>query len=143
MKKFFLIILFFISFDVKALGSIYISKRDINTNDYVYDCDFLLYDELGNVVDSWVQDNSIHVSNVPVGTYRLVERPIVINSFSDEMNRIYQLNIDDDDILELVLYNKKIETPRNLGYNNYFLYGTTIIILGFIIIFFSRKFNYI
>ena len=141
MKKIiFLFIIFLYCFNVSA-GSIYISKRDIDTDQYVNDCDFLLYDEYGNVVDSWVQDDSTHISSVPVGSYRLIERPFIIDGFIDSLSQSYELNIDSDDILELTIYNTKIETPRNLSFNKNYIYAFFLMFLGFVMLLYNRKFN--
>lgn len=133
MKKLILLFIFF-TYNVNALGYVYVSKKDINTNQFVNDCDFVIYDIDGNIVDSWIQDNSTHISPLEVGNYKLVER----NFMSDYLSREYDFNISDD-IVELTLYNKKIETPRNLGINfNYFSY--IFIFIGFLIIIYSCKF---
>jgi len=143
MKKIFFLFLFFFFIDVKAMGVVYISKKDIDTNEFVSDCDFLLYDSSGNIVDSWVQDDSIHVSNIPVGSYKLIERPFIIDSYSDGLSSSYDISVVDDDIFEFVLYNKKIPTPRNLSFRSNILYSVFFFIIGLFLIFISRKFNYI
>ncbi len=141
MKKIFFIFLLVFSFKVNALGVFYVSKRDIDTNDFVFDCDFLLYDSAGNIVDSWVQGNNVHVSNVPEGFYKLVERPKIIDTFSDYLSKTYDLSIRDDDLIELVLYNEKIDTPDNLGMKNN--YGFLLILIGSFLIFISCKYKFI
>lgn len=143
MKKLLFLILFFFFIDVNAMGVVYISKKDIDTNEFVSDCDFLLYDSTGNIVDSWVQDDSIHVSNIPVGSYKLIERPFIIDNYSDGMSSSYDISVSDDDIFELVLYNKKIPTPRNLSFSSNILYSVLFFGIGLFLIFISRKFNYI
>lgn len=143
MKKILFLFLFLIFFDVKALGVVYISKKDIDTNEFISDCDFMLYDSTGNIVDSWVQNNDVHVASIPVGSYKLVERPKVMDSFNDGLSKSYDINIDNDDIFEFILYNNKIATPRNLNYNFHFLYGFAFLILGLFFIVVSRKNNYI
>ena len=142
MKKIiFIVMVFLYSFNVSA-GDIYISKRDIDTDQYVSDCDFLLYDQYGNVVDRWVQDNTTHVSNVPLGFYRLIERPYIDNVFVDSMSKSYDFNLDSDDIFELTIYNAKMETPRNLHYKRGYVIPVLLIISGVVLIF-NRKFHYI
>lgn len=142
MKKIiFIVMVFLYSFNVSA-GDIYISKRDIDTDQYVSDCDFLLYDQYGNVVDRWVQDNTTHVSNVPLGFYRLIERPYIDNVFVDSMSKSYDFNLDSDDIFEITIYNAKMETPRNLHYKRGFVFPVLLIISGVVLIF-NRKFHYI
>lgn len=126
MKKL-LFLLLFLTYDVSALGYVYVSKKDIDTNQFVNDCDFVIYDMNGNVVDSWVQDNSIHISSLDIGNYKLVERNSMSNFF-----REYDFNISDD-IVEFTLYNQKIETPKNLGVS--INYSYFLIIIGFLIIF--------
>ena len=133
MKKL-LFLLLFLTYDVSALGYVYVSKKDIDTNQFVNDCDFVIYDMNGNVVDSWVQDNSIHIASLDVGDYKLVER----NSMSDFF-REYDFNISDG-IVEFTLYNQKIETPKNLGVNVNYSYF--LIIIGFLIIFSCKIYCY-
>jgi len=142
MKKIFLIFLLVLSFKVNAMGSFYISKKDIDTNDFISDCDFLLYDSDGNIVDSWIQENEVHVSNIPGGVYRLVERPKIVNTFSDYLSKSYDLSIRDDDMVEFILYNKKIDTPDNLSIKNNY-YGILFIVSGLFLIFISCKYKYI
>ena len=143
MKKIIFLFLFLVSFDVKALGVVYISKKDLDTNEFISDCDFMLYDSYGNVIDSWIQNDDVHIASIPVGSYKLVERPKVMDSFSDGLSKTYDINIDNDDIFEFVLYNKKIATPRNLRFKVSFFYGLLFLLFGLILISISRKFNYI
>ena len=139
MKKVLFLFLLFFSFKVDAMGSFYISKKDIDSDDFVLDCDFLLYDSDGNVVDSWIQGDEVHVSNIPEGFYKLVERPLVVDTFSDYLSRSYDLSINDDDVFEFVLYNKKVATPRNLENNNSYV-GVLFIFTGIFLIFISCKY---
>ena len=139
MKKVLFIFLLFFSFNVDAMGAFYISKKDIDTDDFVLDCDFLLYDSNGEIVDSWIQGNEVHVSNIPGGFYRLVERPLVVDTFSDYLSKSYDLSIKDDDVFEFVLYNKKISTPRNLSSNNSYI-GLLLVFTGIFLIFISCKY---
>ena len=143
MKKIFFLILLFFLVDVNAMGVVYISKKDIDTNEFISDCDFLLYDSTGNVVDSWIQNNDVHVSSIPVGSYTLVERPKIMDSFNDNLSKTYNINVDNDDIFEFFLYNKKISTPRNLSFNFSNIFCYVFLFLGFFLIFISRKFNHI
>ena len=140
MKKFFLIFFAFFLFSSNVLGVLYVSKKDIDTDDFINDCDFLLYDSYGNIVDRWSQDNSVHVSNISGGIYKLVEIPSVLDGMDIGSYQSYDLKIDD--VLEVILYNQKIDTPRNLGASFSFLSGFVILFIGYILIFFSRKFNY-
>lgn len=137
MRKIFLIFLFFIIFDVHA-SDIYISKRDKDTYDFVHDCDFLLYDSFGNLVDSWVQGNEVHVSSVEKGVYSLVERPLSVGFFNSDLNKVYKLDVSSDDDFQVTLFNKEIDTPDNLGSNNNYFYCYFLIILGFGIIFYGK-----
>jgi len=139
MKKF-LFLFFLLVMDVNAQGHIYISKRDIDTNQYVNDCSFILYDNDGNVVDSWIQDNSTHVSNVEFGTYRLFESPTLMEASNDELGQQLFLNVNNEDVFEVTLYNQKIETPRNLKYSKNFFISVFFIMIGCFIIFFSCKY---
>lgn len=139
-KLLFFMFLFLFSFNVKA-GEVHISKRNIDSNDYANDCDFLLYDSSGNIVDSWIQDNMVHIINVPIGTYTLVERPFIMDSFSDEMSVFHSLDISSDDIVEFTLYNKKIATPRNLCFHNMSFCGILLIVFGLLVVN-NRKFNF-
>ena len=143
MKKIIFLLIFLFSFNIKAMGVVYISKKDIDTNEFISDCDFKLYDSSGNIIDSWIQNNDVHVSNIPVGSYKLVERPMILDSFSDGLSKSYDINIDNDDIFEFVLYNKKIVTPRNLNFKVNVIYGFCFFLLGLFLICISRKFNYI
>lgn len=141
MKKFFLVFFTFFLFCSNVLGVLYVSKKDIDTNDFVNDCDFLLYDSSGNIVDEWTQGNGVHVSNISNGIYKLVEKPIILGDLDINSYESYDLKIDG--VLEVILYNQKIETPRNLNFNNSILYGFVLLFFGFILIIFSRKFNYL
>jgi len=134
MKKFIFLFLFF-TYSVNAQSVIYVSKKDINTNQFVSDCDFIIYDNFGNVVDSWIQDDSVHTSFLDLGKYKLVERDFMSNYLSRE----YAFDVNDD-IVELTLYNKKIETPRNLSIISNNIYCYIFILIGFLIIICSRKF---
>ena len=133
MKKFFLILLLF--YDVVNASSLLISKKDIDTGEYSPNCDFLLYDSYGNVVDSWVQDYSYHISNVQNGYYKLVSRPYIMGSFNDDLSSFYTLNVVDD--LTFTVYDKTISTPLNLkstcSNSGFFLIG-----VGLILVFFSK-----
>ena len=129
-------------FDVSAKGTIYVSKKDIDTSEYVQDCNFVLYDESGKIIDSWSQDDSMHVLNVDFGSYKLVENLLVMDVFNTGLSQEYFFNINNDDILELTLYNSKIETPRNLGFRVTNIYGFLLILIGCIIVYFSRKFYF-
>lgn len=126
MKKFIFFFLF-LTYSVSAESIIYISKRDFNNN-FVSDCDFIIYDIYGNVVDSWVQDDLVHVSFLDLGKYRLVER----NLMSDYLSSEYSFTVNND-IVELNLYNKKIDTPKNLGINNNYL-CISFIIIGLLLV---------
>ena len=132
MKKIIFLFLF-LTYSVNAQSIIYVSKKDIDTNSFVSDCDFTIYDSLGNIVDSWIQDNSVHTSFLDLGKYKLVERDLM----SDYLSSQYSFDVNDD-IVELTLYNQKIETPKNLGINNN--YCLIFILFGFVIIIYSRKF---
>lgn len=138
MKKIILcLFLFLFIFKVEASNytDLYVSKKDVNTQDYMTDCDFLLYDSDDNIVAAWVaSDSTYHISNIKKGTYKLIERPLIESSFNDYLSKIYMININSDEAMEITLYNKKIETPRNLGSNNCLLYGFLFICLGFLII---------
>ena len=143
MKKIFFIVLFIYISNVEALGSIHISKRDINTNDFINDCDFLLYDNNGDVVDSWIPNSSIHISNVPNGVYKLVERPKVMSDYSDYLSQIYMLNVKDEEVLELNLYNDIVDAPVDLKYMNFNMIGFFVFLIGIFIVIYYWKFNYI
>ena len=137
MKSFLFVFLFFFCFDVKC-ADIYIAKRDIDSNIYVNDCDFVIYDSSGNVVDSWVQDNSYHVSNLKDCIYTLVERPYISDTFNDSLSNSYKLNVSNDKSFEFNLYNKKIDTPRNLGVSYNSFYGFLFILFDILIIKFCK-----
>ena len=138
MKKIILILTFFlITCNVYAsdFTSLYISKKDINTQEFITDCDFLLYDSDNNIVDAWIAGYNVHeINGIKKGIYKLVERPLIGNSFNDELSVFHEIDIDSDDITEIVLYNNKIDTPRNLSFNTYYAaVGITIFFIGFII----------
>ena len=50
MKKIITIILLLISIENIKAGNLYVSKKDIDTKEYINDCDFLLYDENNNPI---------------------------------------------------------------------------------------------
>lgn len=143
-KIIFLLISFFLIHGVKASDytELFISKKDINTQEYVTDCDFLLYDLDNNIIDSWISYNGTHRILLKKGNYTLVERPLLENVFSSDLGKVYKLDINSDEAMEITLYNNKIETPRNLGFNNnLYLLGSLFVVLGFIIIMlFYRQF---
>ena len=143
-KIIFLLISFFLIHGVKASDytELFISKKDINTQEYVTDCDFLLYDLDNNIIDSWISHNGTHRILLKKGNYTLVERPLLENVFSSDLGKVYKLDINSDEAMEITLYNNKIETPRNLGFNNnLYLFGSLFVVLGFIIIvLFYRQF---
>ena len=136
MKKFLFIFLFFIIFDVNAY-EVSISKRDKDTYDFVRDCDFILYDSSGKVVDSWVQGNDVHVLDVDEGVYSLVERPLSVGSFDDSLNKTYKLDVVSDNF-QVTLFNKEIDTPDNLGINNNYFICYGLIFLGVLVIFVGK-----
>lgn len=130
--------LFLFLFEVEAgeFTDLYVSKKDINTQEYINDCDFLLYDSNNNVIATWVaSDETYRISNIKKGVYKLVERPLIESSFNDYLSKVYTIDINSDEAMEVTLFNKKVETPRNLGIDNtYLLYGCLFIVLGFFII---------
>lgn len=139
MKKVFFLVLFFYSFNVYSLSDLYISKKDIDTLEYITDCDFKLLDSSDNVVDSWVcSDNVKYVSNISNGFYKLVSRPLVNDVFSDELSDEYSFYVKDN-VLEMTFYNNKIGVPSNLSLNNYNYIGIIIVIFGFIICWYFYK----
>ena len=137
MRKFLFIVLFFICSNVHAT-QVYISKKDVESNVFVNDCDFILYDRSGNIIDSWVQNNSYHLLDIPFGIYTLIERPYVEDAFNDEMSISYKLNVYSDEPFEFNLYNKKIDTPRNLNYYFKYTYGFLFILIGIIIVYYCK-----
>lgn len=145
MKKIITILFLIIFIDTVNASNLYISKRDIDTQDYVSDCDFLLYDENNVIVDAWIANNETHeIKDVKDGIYKLVERPKTNESFSNELSVFHEIDVKNES-LSITLYNNKIETPRNLGieYNTFFI-GCSIIFLGIAFIYIAyRKFYYI
>jgi len=141
MKKFLLVFLFFIYSNVSAT-QVYISKKDVESNIFVNDCDFILYDRYGNIIDSWVQNNSYHLLDIPLGIYTLIERPYVLDAFNDDLSVSHKLNVYSDEPFEFNLYNNKIETPRNLVYIFQYKYGLIFILIGLIIIY-CCKFSFL
>lgn len=140
MKKIFLILLFFCFISNVYSSNIYISKRDIDTDEYVLDCDFILTDSNGNVIDSWVQDNSDHNLSVNNGLYNLISRPYVMGKYQDSMSYTYKLNVDKDS--SFVIYNREIYTPPNLLYSRNYSFCIFLVIIGVFIIIYC-KFSYL
>lgn len=135
--------LFIVNINASEYTDLFISKKDIYTNEYISDCDFLLYDSNNNIIDSWISSDNSHHLVIKKGSYKLVERPLLEQTFSDELSKVYKLDVAGDEAIEFVLYNKKIETPRNLGFNNnYYLFGFLFIIFGLVIVIrFYRQFS--
>ena len=130
MKKIFVLFLLFLFIDHVSAGEIYVSKRDIDTGEYMHDCDFFILNSSGEIVDSWIQGDSYHVSNLESGSYELVSRPLIMGVFNDDMGVSYKLNVGDN-ILKFTIYNQKIDIPNNLGIDNYyFIFGFLFIFLG-------------
>lgn len=133
MKKIFFFLLVFIC-DVVYASNVYISKKDYNTGEFLSDCDFILYDSGGNVVDMWIPNNSFHVSSLDNGSYRLVSRPYVMDKYDNGLSVFYDLNITDNDMF-LTIYNEIISTPPNLGSSGSVFYlSVFLIIIGFLIL---------
>lgn len=149
--KFLVLIFFYFSsfYNVNALDytDLYISKRDIDTKDFVNDCMFSLYDSNDNVVSSWVSsDSTYNISSIPKGIYKLVSIPFLNNSYDYNLRQEYILDLTNDDVLEITIYNNKIETSRKLGVNEYsYKYiGFVFIVLGIVIIVkFYRQFSFV
>ena len=142
MKKIFFSFLIFMFFiDVHA-GQVFVSKRDSDTGDFLVDCDFLLYDQYENIVDSWIQGSSSHILNLPRGSYRLVERPFVMGNFRTDLGKTYILNVENDESFEFKIFNKKIETPRNLGFKFNSILGFVFVFIGVIIVSKCCKFSF-
>lgn len=137
MKKILFFLMFFFMIDIVYATDVYISKKDIDTGDYVMDCDFILIDELGNIVDSWIQNDSYHVSNLENGSYELVSRPFIMGAFNDDMSNSYKLDVTND-VMHFTIYNSKIDTPDNLGISNFNYVGIFLIFLGFVILFYGK-----
>lgn len=135
MKYFLFFISFFTCIDLVFANDVYISKRDIVTGDYIVDCDFLLIDSSGNIVDSWIQNYSDHISYVNNGFYKLVSRPYVMGTFNDSMSSIYLLDVNNS-VIRFTIYDDVIDTPNNLGFfSNSLFYGFLFIIFGLFLIF--------
>lgn len=144
MRKFLLFLLLFLfNFNASALD-LYVSKRDIDSYSYITDCDFSLYDQDNVLVDSWVATENTHfIPNISSGSYVLVERPIVDDSFDENLSVFHEFDVSDSS-LSVVLYNKKIDTPRNLGYNySSFFIGCSFMFFGVFLLYIGfRKFYY-
>lgn len=140
MRKIIFILLFFSFISNVYSSSIYISKRDIDTDEYVLDCDFILTDSSGNVIDSWIQDDSDHSLDINDGLYNLISRPYIMGEYQDSMAYTYKIKVDKDS--SFVIYNKEIYTPPNLvNYNNY-SFCFVLIVIGILVIIYS-KFSYL
>ncbi len=138
MKKIFIIFCFFIFISSVYSSNLYVSKKDIETGDYIYDCDFQLYDVNNNMIDSWIQNSSYHVSNVDNGLYKLVSRPFVSGVFNDSMSDSYILDIKNDN-LKITIYDKVVSVPPNLHSNNrWILVGCLFIFIGVSIIYYCK-----
>lgn len=144
MKKIIIITMLLISIDKIYAGNLYVSKRDIDTKEYINDCDFLLYDENNIVVDAWMAENDIHkIDNIKNGKYTLEERPKIENGISRDLSVFHEIEINDNTI-EVVLYNSKMETPKNLNYSfKWFSVGCVIIFIGIYIIYIGYRKYYI
>lgn len=141
MKKIVFLISFLFFIDFVGASDIYISKKDIDTGEYVLDCDFLLVDDAGNVIDSWIQDDSYHISSVESGSYKLVSRPYIMGVFNDDMSDSYKLDVGDS-VVNFTIYNKKVVTPKNLSVSyNYIICGVFFIVFGGIFILFYSKYS--
>ena len=140
MKKIIFILLFFSFVGNIYSSNIYISKRDIDTDEYVLDCDFILTDNNGNIIDSWIQDNSDHILNINNGLYNLISRPYIMGEYQDSMAFTYKLNVDKDS--SFVIYNKEIYTPPNLSYNMSYSFCFVFVVIGILVIIYS-KFSYL
>ena len=128
MKRIILLILIFID-NVYALGNVYISKKDVNTNQYLTDCDFSIYDANGHIVDSWIPNGGLHISTLNSGEYSLVERPFVMGVYHDDLSKVYKLDVKEDSFYEFTIYNNKIDVPDNLSASDY-KFGYLFLIIG-------------
>ena len=129
MKKFLLFFLLFM-YDIVYASNVYISKKDLDTGMYLSDCDFVIFDSNGIVVDEWIQGDSFHVSKLSKGSYKLVSRPYVMNKFDDDLSVFYDLNVEDNDLF-FTFYNDMILTPPNLKYNSSsFYFGLFFVFFG-------------
>lgn len=140
MKKYLIIILSLLYINNIQASELYISKKDFETKDYVTDCDFQLYDSENNIIDAWVATEDTHeISNIQKGQYKLVERPLINNNYSDELSTLHTLDINSDNVMEIILYNKEINTPRNLGHHNHTLLGITLTLTGLALIYIGHR----
>ena len=104
------------------------------------DCDFILTDSSGNIIDSWVQDDSDHSLNINNGLYKLISRPYIMGEYQDSMAYTYKLKVDKDS--SFVIYNKEIYTPPNLGYSMNYSFCFVFVVIGILVIIYS-KFSYL
>lgn len=133
MKKIFFLFCFLLFVSDVHASDIYISKKDIDTGEFVNDCDFLLVDFNNNVIDRWIQDDSYHLISVENGFYKLITRPYIMGVFDDNMSESYILDVYEN--VEFNIYNKTIGTPNNLNYSFNIILPIFFIIVGFIILY--------
>lgn len=141
MKFLFSLLLFFcFCFDIYASDlNFYISKRDIDTLEFIDDSYFTLYDSNNNFIDGWYSNDN-HGLSLVSGNYKLAITPVLNGKLADYSN-YYDVSVNDN-VTELIFYNDKIATPKNLFYNNFFSYvGCVFIFIGLFLIL-SRKFYY-
>ena len=143
MKKYLFVFLFLILCNVKASDNLYISKKSYYSDEFVSDCEFLLYDSDNNIVDAWIQSDDIHSISLPVGSYLLFEKPKINDVYSEALGKTYKLDINADKIVNINLSNLEIKTPPNLGIKKKFFFAFILVVFGFVIIVSSRKFNQI
>ena len=142
MKKL-IIILILITLENVQAGNLYISKKDVDTKEYINDCDFLLYDENNKIIDTWISNNTHKIENIKNGKYILEERPKIETKKNRELSVFHEIDINDNTI-EVVLYNSKIQTPNNLNYSfKWFNIGYVIIFIGISIIYIGYSKYYI
>ncbi|MBP3920283.1 MAG: hypothetical protein J6D28_01830 [Bacilli bacterium] len=138
MRVLLLFILFFSFSNVVLANEVHISKVDADTDIYVRDSSFTIYDDKNMVIDSWLSTDDIHVVSLEIGEYKLVETPILNNEPAYSLSNYYDISVDNDEVMELKLYNNKIETPRNLSMGSsyvyigiiFFMVGLLIVVLG-------------
>ncbi len=138
MKKVFFFFFFFFFLTGVDASNVYISKKDIDTGEFVNDCDFLLVDFNNNIIDRWVQDDNYHALSLDNGYYRIITRPYIMGAFSDDMSESHFLNVTGD--VNVSFYNSKIDTPDNLSVNFNKVFSLIFIIGGFLIIFLYKFF---
>lgn len=124
MKKIFMFLIFFININVFALENNFcFSKANIDVNDYYDSSMFVLYDQLGNEVDSFSSDDTHCTADINKGIYKLRVIPYINNTYNYDYFYEYIIDFTGNVHDFNNIYTKKISTPKNLSSNKIYVYG--------------------